>query len=379
MPLSREELERFIDEKNLPCEIAEESDKYFILYCSRRKTEFSRLAIIEGLGYPATTIGRGTIYVYRFKPKARIEVDIDVAETKARLSPNEQIPVIDLYVPQLCLKGSTYQVRDVLKSYGFKFDILGKVWCRTFSKVSELEDFIRNSLPQLVEEVSNKGVEMSLDSEEIQRKIDNVRWRLQSINRGHIGAAIVEYLMESAPPEAVAEVAKGIGAEEVAKEVERVASELEELGNSIAVYARVYRGLVESYVAVCAKPREYLGKDLFKRFVAKARELGMKRLPHYEYCKYIVRGAEGEAERISRAYEYVARSVATLESYGSREFITQFINRFIDVIEGVEEIESRVKSLEDVERMFMSLVESVRSIVSDKINAIKDRFFSVLS
>lgn len=355
--LTREELEKFIEEHGLPCTVGDERGNVFVLYCSRRRAEWARRQIVEGLGYPAVLAGKGMVYVYREKPRARARVVVEVGRGSTRVDPRDSGTAVEYRVPQLCFCGSTYEIRDIFKRNGFEFEPLSKCWCRSFDTVSDLRSFIEGSLPQLIEEASSRGAEIEADYSELMERLDSVRRSIESLNRTAIYTAIARYATTRAPPKLVAEVARLVGEEDAAREIETIASELESLGDGVKVFSEVEPPTLLSggRILVCAKPIQYLGKETFRLFMAKVRSLGLKQLPGYTFCKKI------ESTKTSEVWGAISSLLAKSESFPST------------VERELEELSDRLASRginiepEDI----TNLVEELRKEIADYIDAVK--------
>lgn len=115
--------------------------KYVVLSfekVSRRQIYTLTKTLAEKLDLPAVVIERRSIAIYH-KPSKKVK--------------------FSFFPKRVQVSGRTYDVRDVLKKYGFRY-FLGNVWERNSKTYGEQLVFLKEKLPQLVEELQKRGYEV---------------------------------------------------------------------------------------------------------------------------------------------------------------------------------------------------------------------------
>ena len=343
--LTREKLEEFLSRIGANCIVVEERDRYFILSCTKKGKYEVQKRIVEELGYPASIIGKREIYVYRMKPEAKARVELDYDVVKQRLDPEDRDSAFGYGVPKLCLVGNTYPVKEVLKSYGFKFEPLRKAWCRIFNSFSELRSFVKDSLPSLIQECAEKGVAVELSDDELKDAVERLRNELEWHNKTSFISFFRFYATTKGDPDVVSEVARSVGEDEVADQVERIAKEFDSFGDAVEVVAMPRSS---NALLVCARPRKYLGKQLFRAFVEKARSLGMSSIDTNTYCETVhaektplvyeeavyalARAETDEPEAINEALEYLKHKGIQIDRETFEKLVHRVKHAFYDVV-----------------------------------------------
>jgi len=367
--LSREKLEEFLKSIGANCIVTQEKSKYFILECTKRGKYEVQKRIVEELGYPATVISKREVYVYRFKPEAKVQVEVNVDTVSERLIPDDRESAFEYYTPRLCIKGNTYVIKDILKKHGFRFlGWLSKSWCKTFPSISSLREYLEKSLPELAEDIVSKGVQFEYNVDEMLSSLDELRTSLEKENTKKLGLKIISYMYFKPRAELFAEIARALNEEEIANNIENLAREFDEFGDSIDMLISLRRPehvreevpSIPTRVYFCVTPRRFLGRETFRALVEKTKRLGLEELARYVWCRKV-----GESRRIGVLYDRLVQAVAN-DLEGNREYL--------------EKIESSVETNLGVDReSFRSLIEKAKNIYRELIDKMKSIIYRVLS